>query len=47
MLFTKTISNVKTRPSTDEGIGFQYVTHTYKFLGVTYLKRDEILALAA
>lgn len=46
MLFTKTISLVKAKPSSAVGLGYQYVTHQYKFLGVTYFKRDEILALS-
>lgn len=46
-MFTKNISNVMTRPSSDEGIGYQYVIHRYAFCGFTYLRREEILALAA
>lgn len=45
-MFTKTMSAVKTRSSSDDGLGFQYVTHIYKFCGVVYCKREEILALA-
>lgn len=45
-MFTKTVSLAKTRPSSGDSIGYQYVTHSYKLFGVTFYKCEEILALA-
>lgn len=44
-MFTQTQSHVKNKPGSATGLGYQYVTHIYKFFGVTYRTRDEILAL--